>query len=200
MYKDELHGVSRRDHPAPQALGPPRHGGAAALRQPAVRVAQARAQRHLRVHAGGRDCCARSARTSSFSSPWASCSSRASSSSTSSVDPPPAAHPRQMPPEWIRSLFMALAVRLQHHALLRHVPLLPPPAGVGGRGAGGRAPRRRSVGGWRSRPFAGTSCGSACTTRSTARWAPSSRLGMFAYYSGIVFILGAEFTAALRSR
>jgi uncharacterized BrkB/YihY/UPF0761 family membrane protein len=25
-------------------------------------------------------------------------------------------------------------------------------------------------------------------------------LGMFAYYSGIVFILGAEFTEALRSR
>ena len=107
--------------------------------------------------------------------------------------------PTQMPAEWIRSIFLALAVSsstLLFFIMYRYFPHQRVSAGAALAGA----------------LLAGILWEAA---KQGFRWyilrvgiydaiyGPLGALvglGMFAYYSGIVFILGAEFTAALRSR
>jgi membrane protein len=107
--------------------------------------------------------------------------------------------PTKMPAEWIRSIFMALAVSsttLLFFIMYRYFPHQRVSAGAALAGA----------------LLAGILWEAA---KQGFRWyilrvgiydaiyGPLGALvglGMFAYYSGIVFILGAEFTAALRSR
>ena len=107
--------------------------------------------------------------------------------------------PTKVPAEWIRSIFMALAVSsstLLFFIMYRYFPHQRVPAGAALAGA----------------LLAGILWEAA---KQGFRWyilrvgiydaiyGPLGALvglGMFAYYSGIVFILGAEFTAALRSR
>lgn len=106
--------------------------------------------------------------------------------------------PAQMPAEWIRSLFMALAVALStmlFFIMYRYFPhqRVSPGAALAGALLAGVL--------WEA-------------AKQGFRWYILSvgvydaiygplgalvALGMFAYYSGIVFILGAEFTQALRS-
>jgi len=106
--------------------------------------------------------------------------------------------PSQLPAEWIRSIFMALAVGLStllFFIMYRYFPhqRVPPGAALAGALLAGIL--------WESAKWA-------------FRWyilrvgvydaiygplGALVALGMFAYYSGIVFILGAEFAAALRS-
>ena len=107
--------------------------------------------------------------------------------------------PSQMPPEWVRSLFMGLAVgfsTMLFFVMYRYFPHQRVSAGAALAGA----------------LLAGILWEAA---KQAFRWyilrvgvydaiyGPLGglvALGMFAYYSGIVFILGAEFTEALRSR
>ena len=107
--------------------------------------------------------------------------------------------PERMPAEWIRSLFMAIALgfsTLLFFITYRYFPHRRVPAGAALAGALLAAVL------WE-------------TAKQGFRWyilrvgiydaiyGPLGALvglGMFAYYSGIVFILGAEFTEALRSR
>ena len=106
--------------------------------------------------------------------------------------------PAQMPAEWIRSLFMASAVgfsTMLFFVMYRYFPHQRVPAGAALAGALLAAML------WEA-------------AKQAFRWyilrvgvydaiygplGALVALGMFAYYSGIVFILGAEFTAALRS-
>jgi membrane protein len=107
--------------------------------------------------------------------------------------------PAQMPAEWTRSLFMASAVgfsTMLFFVMYRYFPHQRVPAGAALAGALLAAML------WEA-------------AKQAFRWyilrvgvydaiyGPLGALvglGMFAYYSGIVFILGAEFTEALRSR
>jgi len=107
--------------------------------------------------------------------------------------------PAQMPPEWMRSFFMGLAVgfsTMLFFVMYRYFPHQRVSAGAALAGA----------------LLAGVLWEAA---KQGFRWyilrvgvydaiygplGALVALGMFAYYSGIVFILGAEFTAALRSR
>jgi membrane protein len=107
--------------------------------------------------------------------------------------------PAQMPAEWIRSLFMALAVgfsTMLFFVMYRYFPHQRVPAGAALAGALLAAML------WEA-------------AKQAFRWyilrvgvydaiygplGALVALGMFAYYTGIVFILGAEFTEALRSR
>jgi membrane protein len=106
--------------------------------------------------------------------------------------------PRQMPPEWIRSLSLTLAVAfgtMLFFIMYRYFPHRRVPAGAA---------------------FAGALLAALLweVAKQAFRWyilrvgvydkiyGPLGALvglGMFAYYSGIVFILGAEFTAVLMS-
>ena len=107
--------------------------------------------------------------------------------------------PAQMPPEWTRSLFIALALGFSttlFFIMYRYFPHQRVPAGAA---------------------LAGALLASVLweTAKQAFRWyilrvgvydaiyGPLGALvglGMFAYYSGIVFILGAEFTAALMTK
>ena len=107
--------------------------------------------------------------------------------------------PAQMPAEWIRSIFMALAVgfnTMLYFLMYRYFPHQRVSAGAALAGALLAAVL------WEA-------------AKQAFRWyilrigvydaiyGPLGALvglGMFAYYSGIVFILGAEFTEALRTR
>ena len=106
--------------------------------------------------------------------------------------------PAQMPAEWIRSLFMGLAVgfsTMLFFVMYRYFPHDRVPAGAALAGALLAAVL------WEA-------------AKQAFRWyilrvgvydaiygplGALVALGMFAYYSGVVFILGAEFTEALRS-
>ena len=103
-----------------------------------------------------------------------------------------------MPGEWIQSVFILLAIGLSTALFFiayRYFPHRRVPAARG-------AVRARS---WRASSGRRPSSSSAGTS---SRWAPYDRiygplgalvaLSMFAYYSGVVFVLGAEFTARAR--
>jgi membrane protein len=107
--------------------------------------------------------------------------------------------PTKMPAEWIRSIFMALAVissTLLFFIMYRYFPHQRVPAGAALAGAL-LAGILWEAAKWAFRWYI------LRVGVYDAIYGPLGALvalGMFAYYSGIVFILGAEFTAALRSR
>jgi membrane protein len=106
--------------------------------------------------------------------------------------------PSRMPAEWIRSIFMALAVGLStllFFITYRYFPhqRVPPGAALAGALLAGIL--------WEAAKW-GFRWYILRVGVYDAIYGPLGALvglGMFAYYSGIVFILGAEFTAALRS-
>jgi membrane protein len=106
--------------------------------------------------------------------------------------------PSKMPAEWIRSIFMALAVvssTLLFFIMYRYFPHQRVPAGAALAGAL-LAGILWEAAKWGFRWYI------LRVGVYDAIYGPLGALvalGMFAYYSGIVFILGAEFAAALRS-
>ena len=106
--------------------------------------------------------------------------------------------PSKMPAEWIRSIFMALAVvssTLLFFVMYRYFPHRRVPAGAALAGAL-LAGILWEAAKWGFRWYI------LRIGVYDAIYGPLGALvalGMFAYYSGIVFILGAEFAAALRS-
>lgn len=106
--------------------------------------------------------------------------------------------PAQMPAEWIRSLFMALAVgfsTMLFFVMYRYFPHQRVPAGAALAGALLAAMLWEAA----KQGFRWYILRVGVYDAIYGPLGALVALGMFAYYSGIVFILGAEFTEALRS-
>ncbi|MDO8477028.1 MAG: YihY/virulence factor BrkB family protein [Candidatus Rokubacteria bacterium] len=107
--------------------------------------------------------------------------------------------PAQMPAEWIRSLFMALAVgfsTMLFFVMYRYFPHQRVPTGPALAGALLAAMLWEAA----KQGFRWYILRVGVYDAIYGPLGALVALGMFAYYSGIVFILGAEFTEALRSR
>jgi membrane protein len=107
--------------------------------------------------------------------------------------------PAQMPAEWIRSLFMASAVgfsTMLFFVMYRYFPHQKVPAGAALAGALLAAMLWEAA----KQGFRWYILRVGVYDAIYGPLGALVALGMFAYYSGIVFILGAEFTEALRSR
>ena len=107
--------------------------------------------------------------------------------------------PAQMPAEWIRSLFMALALgfsTMLFFIMYRYFPHQRVPAGAALAGALLAAVLWEAA----KQGFRWYIVRVGVYDAIYGPLGALVALGMFAYYTGIVFILGAEFTQALRSR
>ena len=107
--------------------------------------------------------------------------------------------PEQMPAEWVRSLFMALALgfsTMLFFITYRYFPHQRVSAGAALAGALLAAVLWEAA----KQGFRWYILQVGIYDRIYGPLGALVGLGMFAYYSGIVFILGAEFTEALRSR